>query len=101
MTRKSKPSSPRRRRGVTLIEVVAGLVILAVLVSSLTLARGRLARQWGAAQRKPDAAGAVARLLAAWIGGADGPDAIPVAAAGALQGVEGCSWRTSVTPDPA
>jgi type II secretory pathway pseudopilin PulG len=87
---------------VTLIEVVAGLVVLAVLVSALTLARGRLTRQWAVAQTKLQVAEAADRMLAGWVGGtADGPDAIPVPAAGALPGVEGCDWRTAAVNDPA
>ena len=86
----------------TLIEVVAGLVVLAVLVSSLTLARGRLARQSAEARTKLQATQAADRLLASWIGGTtDGPDAIPVAATGPLQGAEGCTWRTTPRDDPA
>jgi prepilin-type N-terminal cleavage/methylation domain-containing protein len=102
MTHRWKPSSRKRRRGLTLIEVVAGLVVLAVLVSSLTLARGRLMRQWAAARTKLQATEAVDRLLASWVGGmTDGPDAIPLAASGPLQGVEGCTWRTTPRLDPA
>jgi prepilin-type N-terminal cleavage/methylation domain-containing protein len=104
MNARSKTSSGRRRRrrGVTLIEIVAGLVVLAVLVSAVTIARGRFARQWGDARRKLDATAAVDRLLAGWTGGSEvGEDAIPVPARGALEGVENGSWQTSYIADPA
>ncbi|HEY7115770.1 MAG TPA: hypothetical protein VH475_04235 [Tepidisphaeraceae bacterium] len=86
----------------TLIEVVAGLVVLAVLVSSVTLARGRLMRQWAGAEKRLRAADAADRLLAGWLGStADGADAIPVPARGPLEGVEGCIWQTDRLADPA
>jgi type II secretory pathway pseudopilin PulG len=83
---------------VTLIEVIAGLVVLAVLVCAVTLARGRFMRQWEAAQRRTQAAEAVDRMLAGWMGGA-GNDSIPVPARGSLAGVEGCAWRTEWVTD--
>jgi type II secretory pathway pseudopilin PulG len=79
---------------VTLIEVIAALVVLAVLVCAVTLARGRFMRQWESAQRRTQAAEAVDRMLAGWIGGAGTEDAIPVPARGTLPGMEGCAWRT-------
>src|SRR5689334_5271946 len=100
MMRRWKPSSRRCRRGVTLIEVVAGLVVLSVLVSSLTLARGRILRQWGDAQRKQAATEAVDRMLASWLGG-EGADNIPVPARGTLDGVDGGTWRTDWVASPA
>jgi len=84
---------------VTLIEVIAGLVVLAVLVCALTLARGRFMRQWESAQRRMQAAEALDRMLAGWIGGAGTQDAIPVPARGTLPGVEGCAWRTQWVAD--
>ena len=83
----------------TLIEIVAGLVVLAVLVSSLTIARGRLVRQWGDAQRKLAAAEAVDRMLAGWLGG-EGNDSIPVPARGPLEQIEGFTWRTNWVAEP-
>jgi len=99
------PSSRKSRRrhraaaGVTLIEVIAGLVVLAVLVCAVTLARGRFMRQWESAQRRTQAAEAVDRMLAGWIGGAGTEDAIPVPARGTLPGMEGCAWRTQWVTD--
>jgi len=94
------PYSRRFRSGVTLIEIVVGLVVLAVLVSSITVARGRFMRQWSEAERGVQAAKAVDRMLAGWIGNADA-DSIPVPSAGNLDGVEGCVWRTNWVSDPS
>ena len=85
----------------TLIEIIAGLVVLAVLISSLTMARGRFLRAWSQSQRKLEATAAVDRMLSGWIGGTGGDDSIPVPGQGALNGVEGCSWRTNWVIEPA
>jgi type II secretory pathway pseudopilin PulG len=86
---------------VTLIEVLAGLVVLAVLISSIAVARGRLLRQDAEARQKTAAAEAVDRMLAAWVAAGGKDDAIPVPARGDLEGVDGCGWRTSwAPPDP-
>ena len=83
----------------TLIEVIAGLVVLATLVCALTIARGRFMRQWESAQRRTQAVEAMDRMLAGWIGGAGAEDAIPVPARGTLAGVDGCAWRTQWVGD--
>jgi prepilin-type N-terminal cleavage/methylation domain-containing protein len=98
MMNRCRPFSRKSRPGVTLIEIVVGLVVLAVLVSSVTLARGRLMRQWSEAERKVQAASAVDQMMAGWIGGGDS-DSIPVPSQGTLQGVEGCIWRTNWAAD--
>src|SRR5438874_1896879 len=95
------PKSRRGRRGVTLIEIVVGLVVLAVLISALTMARGRFLRAWSQGQRKLEATAAVDRMLSGWIGGGGGSDSIPVPSQGSLNGVEGCSWRTNWVAEPA
>src|SRR5688500_14911974 len=120
----------RARPGATLIEVLAGLVVLGVLVTSVTLARARMARQWAEAERRL-AAVVVRGVRGTWVtlgrarmgrrwgeagwrlAGAraldamvarwfDGPgEAIPVAGAGDLAGAAGCTWRTTLYGDPA
>jgi prepilin-type N-terminal cleavage/methylation domain-containing protein len=95
-----RSSRPSTRRGVTLIEIVAGLVVLSVLVSSVTLARGRFMRQWGDAQRKQAVTAAVDRMLAGWLGG-EGADNIPVPARGPIDGVDGATWQTSWIASPS
>jgi hypothetical protein len=100
MIHKSPPSSRKRRRAAaTLIEVVAGLFVLGVLVSSVTIARGRIARQWADADRRIAAARALDALASRWFDGES--DVIPVPASGNLEGVPGCTWRTSALDDPA
>src|SRR5258706_2701202 len=99
MMRRSKPFSRRSRPGVTLIEVIAGLVVLAVLVCAVALARGRFMRQWEAAQRRTQAAEAVDRMLAGWVGG-EGGGAIPLPARGTVPAVDCCARRTEVVPVP-
>jgi hypothetical protein len=77
--------------------VVAGLFVLGVLVSSVTVARARLARQWAEADRRLAAARALDAMAARWL--ADDADAIPVSATGNLEGVAGCTWRTMALAD--
>ena len=57
-------------------------------------------RQWGDAQRKAAVTEAVDRMLASWLGG-EGADNIPVPARGALDGIEGATWRTDWVASPA
>src|SRR6266566_405840 len=92
-----KTSSPARARGVTLIEALAGLVILGTLLVSITIARGRFIRQRGLAEQKIAAAAAVDRLIAKWMAGSGA--AIPVSAQGPLDGVANHSWRTHTIHD--
>lgn len=97
MIRRSLPSSPPRHRAVTLIEVVLGLVILAVLVSSVTLARSRFLLQAADARSKQAAVQAADRLIASWL--ASETDQIPPRAQGILE--ENLTWRTTPINDPA
>lgn len=55
-----------RRRGLTLIEVVAALVLLAGVVSSLLLAQGRLLGQWRGLAEQEQASQLARELLAEW-----------------------------------
>src|SRR5688572_15480186 len=99
MMHRSRTTSRERRRGATLIEVLAGLVVLGVLVTSVTLARARMARQWADAERRLAAARALDAMVATWF---DGPgETIPVAGAGELAGAAGCTWRTTLYGDAA
>src|SRR4051794_41700165 len=105
MNRRSPTFSRRRRSararvsraGVTLIEVVAGLVILATVLASVTIARGRMLRQWAEADRKLAATRAADAMIAQWV--ADSDLAAPVASRGAVAGVEDCAWRTQIRRD--
>jgi type II secretory pathway pseudopilin PulG len=65
--------------GLTLIEVVVGLLLLSTLLASLLLSHGRHVRQVQLAQRKLVAIEAADRLLADWFAA---PDGIPISATG-------------------
>jgi prepilin-type N-terminal cleavage/methylation domain-containing protein len=85
-----------RRRGTTLIEVLAGLVILATLLVAVSVARGRFLRQWADADARLRAARAADVLMASWTSG--DTIAVPANASGPLDGVRGGRWRTRVIP---
>src|SRR5438477_12326371 len=94
-----KTFSPGRARGVTLIEALAGLVILGTLLVSITIARGRFIRQRALAEQKIAAAAAVDRMVAKWMAGSGA--AIPVSAQGPLDGLANHTWRTRLIHDRA
>ena len=77
----------------TLIEIVAGLVILGTILASLAVARGRFARQWAAADQKLAAVKALDAQVAEWMNvpGA----AVPLNRQGALEAPT-YVWRTRV-----
>jgi prepilin-type N-terminal cleavage/methylation domain-containing protein len=80
------------RRGLTLIEVVVGLVLLGTLVAALAIARGRAIRQYARADVQLRASRAVDTMLTRWLEGP--PGAIPIRGGGVLSGVDRCAWRT-------
>jgi len=84
--------STTHRPGATLIEVLAGLVILGTLLVSIAAARGRFARQWVEADRRLTAVRATDKMLAEWMAGAE--QTIPIQAQGELAGAPKCWWRT-------
>ena len=81
----------------TLIEIVAGLVILGTILASLAIARGRFARQWAAADRKLAATKAVDEMIAGWMEST--PPRVPLNREGVLPGVAKHVWRTRVLRD--
>src|SRR5262245_60433550 len=88
-----------RRGGVTLIEVVLGLVILGTIVASIAVARGRAMRQYAAAELQLRAARVADALISTWLDGP--PQAIPLRDSGPLADLPGCVWRTrALPPDP-
>ena len=101
MTRRFRTCSNRRcsRNGVTLIEVLAGLVVLGTLLVSVAVARGRFVRQWSEADRKLAAVQAADAQVARWLAGPG--DAVPVNAEGAVDALPNCVWRTRIIPDAA
>src|SRR5580765_3308310 len=96
MRKQFKTSSrPRgKTRGATLIEALAGLVVLGTLLVSITIARGRFVRQRAQAEQKIAAANAVDALISRWMAG-DGA-AIPLSDAGPLDGLPNHTWHTRV-----
>jgi type II secretory pathway pseudopilin PulG len=95
----SKPfktsSRPRvKTRGATLIEALAGLVVLGTLLVSITLARGRFVRRRAIAEQKLAAATAVDALVSKWMTGNGA--AIPLSDAGVLDGLPNHTWHTRV-----
>jgi prepilin-type N-terminal cleavage/methylation domain-containing protein len=88
----------RPRPGVTLIEILAGLVILGTLLVSIAIARGRFLRQIAEADRRLTAIHSADALLAAWMSGP--AQNVPLAAQGALDQTQNFTWRTRVIRNP-
>jgi hypothetical protein len=95
MNRPPAPSSIRNRTsGTTLIEVLAGLLILGTLLVSVLIARGRFAAQMAQADHRAAAVRALDAQLTTWLSGP--PQNIPVGREGALADLPGTFWRTRV-----
>lgn len=88
----SRPPRGRRRSGLTLTEVLAGLVLLTTVLSAVFVARGRFLRQWADADRQLAASRAADALISHWL--ASPVDRVPVRGEGDLAGVAGCRWQT-------
>ena len=69
-------------------------MVLGTLLVSITIARGRFVRQRAQAEQRIAAAAAVDALVSKWMAG-DGA-AIPLSAAGPLNGLPNHTWRTRV-----
>ena len=83
----------------TLIEVLAGLVVLGTVLASVTIARGRFMHQAARAHQKIEATRAVDEMISTWLSGP--PDAIRVPSQGSLEGTTNLSWRTAWRADRA
>src|SRR5947209_13143962 len=95
--RAPKPSQARTRcRAMTLIEVIAGLVILGTILASLAIARGRFARQWSAADRKLAAVRALDALVADWMNVPG--SSVPLNRQAAVPDAPKFIWRTRPIP---
>ena len=92
MNAKCRTSSRRRRRGLTLVEVVAGLALLAALLVAVLTAKARATRQLASANRRLEAVAAADRLLVGWW---QDPAHFPRHASGRVPGENGFAWRTS------
>ena len=86
-----------RRKGLTLIEVVAGMAMLGGLLSGVLVAYGRHVRQVRRAELRLAAVGATDRLLAGWFGAAD--SAVPRRRDGRMPGDKRFHWWTHVLED--
>jgi prepilin-type N-terminal cleavage/methylation domain-containing protein len=82
----------KRPRGLTLVEVVAGLALLSTLLVAVLTTKARVTRQWSHAQRKLQAVAAADRLLAEWWPRRG--DAFPRQSSGRVSGDTGLRWRT-------
>ena len=86
----ARRSWPRhRRRGVTLVEIIAALALLGTLFVATVLARGRYVQQWQLAERRLTAVNMADQLLEQWWRNIDG---FPRAGYGRLD--EQMQWRT-------
>lgn len=83
----------RRRFALTLVEVIAGLVLLTTVLSAVFIARGRFLQQFADAERKLQATRAVDSMIGQWLAGP--VDRVPLNGSGFLEGVSGCRWTTS------
>jgi prepilin-type N-terminal cleavage/methylation domain-containing protein len=87
-----------RRSGLTLIEVVAALALMAtLLVAVLTIKAGLTGRR-AAADRQLRAVAAADRLLTAWWAN---PATFPVARSGPVPADPSLAWSTRPLPNPA
>lgn len=82
----------------TLIEVVAGLALLAAVLILVFAAKSHVARQQVRADRRLRAVAAADALLAAWW---QDPATFPRAASGGVPGQPGLAWQTRIVPNPA
>ena len=69
-------------------------MVLGTLLVSITIARGRFVRQRALAEQKIAAASAVDALVSKWLAGSG--SAIPLSAAGPLDGLPNHTWHTRV-----
>src|SRR4051812_1146961 len=81
-----------RRSALTLVEVVAGLALLATLLVAVLGTKARVTRQWAHANRKLEAVAAADRLLAGWWAT---PATFPRKSSGNVPGDAGLNWRTT------
>jgi hypothetical protein len=89
--RRKRTTSWRRAPGLSLIEAVAGTVLLATLLASILATQGRLKVRSRAVAQRAEAAQALDELLRGWW--RDLPN-LPRDGAGAMAGRPGWRWQT-------
>src|SRR5687768_12235907 len=97
MKTKWKTSSRCCCRGMTLIEVVAGLALMATLLVALLQAKVGHARQTNVAERKLAAVAIADRLLSEWW---RAPEKFPIETTGRVRSDPRFAWRTALVPNP-
>ena len=80
-------------RGMTLVEVLTGLVLLSTLLVAMITARGRYLKQWGHADKRVEAVERADALLSAWW---QDLETFPKTGCGPISGTRGWRWRTRV-----
>lgn len=90
-TRSRTSSRIWRPAGLTLIEVVASVVLLATVLTGMVIAKSRHTRQLALSQRISTAVRAADELIATWHLSSDG---VPVDRTGSIAGDESLHWRT-------
>ena len=88
-------SKTRRNNGITLVEVVVSIGLLAMLLVTTLSIRGRHIRQIRRAKEIQNAVAATDQQIALWYESKDG---IPANATGVFASLDSCSWRTSLLP---
>ena len=86
----------RSRIGTTLLEVLLGLAILATLLASVIVARGRFIRQWADADRRLRMIDAADRLMGQLSN--DSPEQLDHAS-GSIPELADCQWQTHLLND--
>jgi prepilin-type N-terminal cleavage/methylation domain-containing protein len=98
MPRRRHTARDIRRGGMTLIELLAGLVVLGTVLASVAVARGRFMRQWADADRKLLVTRAADAMLENWM--IDPTRRVPLHGQGPLAGAPECDWQTAVLNEP-
>lgn len=94
--RSRKSSSCSRPTGMTLVETVAALALLAALLTGILSAKRAFVRQWSKASQRAAAVAAADELLANWW---LEPSRLPRWAEGEISGATPLLWRTRPIPN--
>ena len=92
--RRTTLANPARRRGLTLVEVAAGLALMAGLLVAMLAIKSRAARQLSDADRHLRGVAAADGLLSRWW--AD-PSTLPVDASGTVPADPALTWQTRMS----